>query len=55
MKIKNLKHIACRLLTILAIWAVSLQAGAQTVTPLPADGPLTINPFHGPNFSACKP
>lgn len=44
MKIKNLKHIACRLLTILAIWAVSLQAGAQTVTPLPADGPLTINP-----------
>ena len=44
MNMINIRNNICRLSVSLILWMLVLPTVAQTVTPLPADGPLTINP-----------
>ena len=44
MNMINIRNNIHRLSVSLILWMLVLPTVAQTVTPLPADGPLTINP-----------
>lgn len=44
MKTENIKHAVSQLLTGLLLFTRTIWGTAQTLTPLPTDGPLTVNP-----------